>query len=103
MPAASASCGEPNTTGSPAQRISPASGLRPGQHLDQGRLPGAVLAEQAVHLARRDVEVDVVERADARELLDDAAHLQQRLAVVRVRGRVGHGPPPRRPGAVQAT
>ena len=37
-----------------------------GQHLDERRLAGAVLAEQAVHLAGADVEVDPVERADAR-------------------------------------
>ena len=52
--------------------------VRPGQHLDQGGLAGAVLAEQAVHLAGADVEVDAVERAHAGENLDDAAHLQQR-------------------------
>ena len=46
--------------------------VRPGQHLDQRRLAGAVLAEQAVHLAGLDVEVHAVERADAGELLDDA-------------------------------
>jgi hypothetical protein len=37
-----------------------------------------------VHLARLDVEVDPVERADTGELLDDAAHLQQR------RREIGH-------------
>ena len=85
MPAASASCGDPKTTGSPAQRISP--GVRavgPGEHLDQRRLAGTVLAEQAVHLARGDVEIDLVERTNPRELLDDAAHLQQRACVVRL-------------------
>ena len=49
----------------------------PGEHLDQRRLAGAVLPQQAVHLARGDVEVDAVERADPREVLDDAPHLQQ--------------------------
>jgi hypothetical protein len=51
---------------------------RPGEHLDQGRLPGAVLAEQAVHLTGADVEVDTVQRAHARERLRDPVHLQQR-------------------------
>jgi hypothetical protein len=40
--------------------------------------------ESPVHLARGDVEIDLVERADAGELLDDAAHLQQRLRAVRI-------------------
>ena len=52
-----------------------------GEHLDQRRLAGAVLAEQAVHLAGPDVEVDAVERPDAGELLDDPGHLQQGAAV----------------------
>ncbi len=51
--------------------------VRAGQHLDQRRLAGAVLAEQAVHLAGADVEVDAAERPHARELLHDAAHLEQ--------------------------
>ena len=49
-----------------------------GEHLDQRRLAGAVLAEQAVHLTGADVEVDAVQRPDAGERLDDAVHLQQR-------------------------
>ena len=53
-----------------------------GEHLDQGRLAGAVLPEQAVHLAGADLEVDAVEGADAGELLDDAGHLEQRGAHV---------------------
>ena len=49
-----------------------------GEHLDQGRLAGAVLTQQAVHLTGAHLEVDAVERADAGELLDDAGHLEQR-------------------------
>ena len=49
------------------------------EHLDQRRLAGAVLAEQAVHLAGADVELDAAQGEDAGEALDDAAHLQQRL------------------------
>ena len=56
----------------------PSSGWwKPREHLDQRGLAGAVLAEQAVHLAGADVEVHAVERADAGELLDDAGHLEQ--------------------------
>ena len=52
--------------------------VRAGQDLDQRGLAGAVLAEEAVHLAGADVEVDAVEGADTRELLDDPVHLEQR-------------------------
>jgi hypothetical protein len=51
--------------------------VRAGEHLDQGRLAGPVLTEQAVHLAGPDVKVDAVEGARARELLDDAVHLKE--------------------------
>ena len=64
-------------------------GHRPAQDLDQGRLPGAVLAEQDVHLTPHELQRDVVERDDARELLADAAHLQDRRLLVHWRGRVG--------------
>ena len=57
--------------------------VRPGQAVEdvhQGRLAGAVLAEQGVDLARADVEVDVVVRDDARVALGDPAHLERRRA-----------------------
>ena len=74
--------GEADRLAAPA-RSSPGVGLvRAGQHLDQGGLAGAVLAEQAVHLAGAHLQVDAVERAHAGELLDDAAHLQQRGVVI---------------------
>ena len=44
----------------------------------QRRLAGAVLAEQRVHLARPQLERDVLERDDAREALPDAGQLEQR-------------------------
>ena len=47
-----------------------------GQHLDQRGLAGAVLAEQAVHLAGAHLQVHPVERAHAGELLDDPPHDQ---------------------------
>jgi hypothetical protein len=48
-----------------------------GEHLDQRRLSGTVLSEEAVDLTRADVEVDTTQREDAREPLDDPPHLQQ--------------------------
>ena len=48
------------------------------EDLHERRLPGAVAAEQGVHLARPQLEVDVVEDRDARERLADAGHAQER-------------------------
>jgi hypothetical protein len=53
--------------------------VRARQDLDEGGLPGAVLAEQAVHLARGDLELDAVERAHARERLHDVSKSEDRL------------------------
>ena len=50
--------------------------VRAGQHLDQRGLAGAVLAEQAVHLAGADLEVDTVQRPHAGEDLHDPADLE---------------------------
>ncbi len=53
--------------------------VRPGkavQDVHQGRLAGAVLAEQGVDLTGLDVEVDRVVRDHARIALRDAAHLE---------------------------
>lgn len=49
-----------------------------GQHLDEGGLPGAVLAEQAVHFTGLDVEVDAVEGPDSGERFGDSGHGEQR-------------------------
>ena len=49
-------------------------------HLDEGRLAGAVLAEQRVNLARLDFEMDVVVGAHAGKRLADADQLQSRGA-----------------------
>lgn len=49
-----------------------------GQDLDQGGLPGAVLAEQTVDLSGLDVEVDAVQGPDSGERLGDAGHGEQR-------------------------
>ena len=40
-----------------------------GDQRDQGRFAGAILAEQDMHLARAEIEVDAVESNDAGEVL----------------------------------
>ena len=50
--------------------------VEPVEDVHQGRLAGAVLAEQGVHLALDQVEVDVVVRDGSREALRDVAHLE---------------------------
>lgn len=50
----------------------------PGEDLHQGRLAGAVLPHQGVHLARPQVEIDVVEDAHPQETLGHALHRQHR-------------------------
>ena len=52
-----------------------------GQDLDQGRLAGAVLAEQGVDLARPDLQLDVVERGEPAEPLGESADAEHRCAV----------------------
>ena len=46
------------------------------QDVHQRGLAGAVLAEQRVHLAAAEIEVDVVVREDAREALGDPLELE---------------------------
>ena len=58
--------------------------VEPVEDVHQGRLAGTVLAEQRVHLALAQVEVDVVVGHDAREALGDVAHLEHGS------GGVGH-------------
>ena len=58
--------------------------VEPVEDVHQGRLAGAVLAEQCVHLAAPDVEIDIVVGDDPRELLADAPHFQDE--------RIGHRP-----------
>jgi hypothetical protein len=67
---------------------------RAGGDRDQGRLAGTVLAEQDVHLARPQLEVDLVERQHTGEALGDRleaeqgrAHSSGRAALLRRRGR----------------
>ena len=56
-----------------------------GEDLHQGRLAGAVLAHERLHLAAPGLELDVVERLHAGERLGDVAHLQRRHAALRCR------------------
>jgi hypothetical protein len=51
----------------------------PCEDVHERRLPGAVLAEERVDLARPELEVDAVVRADPRKVLDDPAKRDQRL------------------------
>jgi hypothetical protein len=53
-------------------------GMDPGDALDERRLARAVVADQGHDLARRDVEVDLVESLDRAEGLRDPAKLQNR-------------------------
>ena len=50
--------------------------VQPVEDVHQRRLAGAVLTEQRVNLAARQFEVDMVVGDDARERLDDPAHLE---------------------------
>ena len=50
--------------------------VEPVEDVHQGRLAGAVLAEQRVHLALQHLQVDVVVRENAGELLGDPAKLE---------------------------
>src|SRR3546814_20535289 len=52
--------------------------LHAGYDIHEGRLAGAVLADEAVDLAGADREVHVPEGVDAAEGLRDAAQLEQR-------------------------
>ena len=64
--------------------LSAADGQRPrvgafgaGHDLDQGRLASAVFAHQRVHLARLQVERDLLQRANARERFADAGGVEE--------------------------
>ena len=84
-PAAMASRGEPNWTGLPSTAIVALVGpVEPGEDVHERALAGAVLAQQGVDLARPQLEVDVVVGQDAREALDDPAHLDRQWGGVPV-------------------
>ena len=60
--------------------------VRAGEHLDERGLAGAVLAEEAVHLAGAHFELYAVERPYAREGLDHVGEAQDDVAGAAVRG-----------------
>ena len=63
----------------PAAQFQVAGGgaVGPGEDLEQGRLAGAVLADQGVDLPLAQLEGDLVQRLDAREALRHLLDLQQ--------------------------
>ena len=70
--------------------------VQPVEDVHEGRLAGAVLAEQGMHLTPAQVEVDVVVGEDPGEALGDPAQLEDRtLARHRGNPRGRSGPPPR--------
>jgi hypothetical protein len=48
-------------------------GIEAVEHADQRRLAGTVLAEQGVDLAAVEIEIDAIDRKDARKAFGDAA------------------------------
>jgi hypothetical protein len=52
--------------------------MNAAQNFDQRRLAGAVFADDRVHFARHDIEIDAVEDAIADKRLADAARGKQR-------------------------
>ena len=84
----------------------------PGDRLDEGRLAGAVVADERHHLARIGEEVDVDERLDGPEALRDAAKLDRGgfggsgchgSCLVRGMGGAPGGAPPRSVGSTCST
>ena len=49
------------------------------EYFHQRRFPGAIFADQRDHLPRRDREVDITERNDARETFADSFELEDRF------------------------
>ena len=50
--------------------------VRAAEHFHQRRLAGAVLAQEHVHFASAQIEVDAIERDDTRKHLANPAHLE---------------------------
>ncbi len=79
MPARYASVGVRGRYGLPSNVMSALVGhVDAGEQIDQRRLARAVLAEQHVRLAARDVERHVLQRHDPGEMLTDAPQLEKR-------------------------
>src|SRR5262249_54007659 len=65
--------------GTPLPEDMPRVGLQqPIEHLDQGRLPGAVLTEQGMNLTRTHRKIDLIICDQGPEPLDQAVRLEQR-------------------------
>ena len=60
-----------------------------GDDLHERRLPGAVVAHQADHLAGGNLHVNVMQRADRAELLADTSQFQDRFPDCRRRYHIG--------------
>ena len=83
IPRAMASVGPRMSTGWPSmQDLALVGHGEPVQDVHQGRFAGAVLAEQRVDLAGREVEIDRVVGEDARISLGDPAHLERAVTSV---------------------
>ena len=79
MPAAHTWSGRRPSIRRPAKRISPTSGAKtPGDHVEDGRLAGAVRPDQPDDGAFGDVERHAGDRAQAAEGLGDVADLEER-------------------------
>ena len=80
MPASIASRAEPNVDVFSLQEDLACVGvIQAVEDVHESRLAGAVLTEQRMHLASPNIQIDVVVGDDARELLADAAHLENEL------------------------
>ena len=79
MPARIASRAESNETGLPPGGLAGVVPVQAVEDVHQRRLPGAVLAEERMHLAAAQVEGDVVVGDGPRELLTDPPHLENEL------------------------
>ena len=79
--------GDEMETFSPSKKMSPlVDRVDPGDALDEGRLAGAVVADERHDLARTYLEVDIRQRLHRAEALGDVARLEHRR-----RGGAGRG------------
>src|SRR5581483_5221844 len=75
-------------------QLSRVGSVEAGDEVEDGRLAGAVRADQADDLALRHVERDVVDRDDPAEAARDVPDLQQRHPRRTLLPRPGEGAPP---------
>ena len=74
------------TSSLPNEHVAHSGRDETNDHIEGGRLPGAILAEQADHLARGDVDIDAVDHAPAAVLFDQPLGLDEERRVTAVRG-----------------